>query len=97
MSVSYNGLQWQDAPSADGPHKTLYHRRKCWGEHGMFARHRGLAAVDAEPRTVTNDVSYWKAHRAASSLRAKRRPGSPDRPHQRRSSLRFWQCAASLE
>ena len=32
--VNRNGLRWCDAPSAYGPHKTLYNRWKRWGERG---------------------------------------------------------------
>ena len=68
-----NGLRWRDAPSAYGPHKTLYNRWKRWGERGVFARMmEGLAAADAEPKTVMIDATYLKAHRTASSLRVKR-------------------------
>jgi hypothetical protein len=32
----------------------------------------GLAAADAEPKTIMIDATYLKAHRTASSLRVKR-------------------------
>ena len=68
-----NGLRWRDAPSAYGPHKTLYNRWKRWGERGVFTRMlEGLVAGDAEPKAVMIDASYLKAHRTASSLRVKR-------------------------
>ena len=71
--VNRNGLRWPDAPKDYGPHKTLYNRRKRWGEAGVFTRMmEGLAAVDAEPRTVMIDATYLKAHRTASSLRVKK-------------------------
>ncbi|WP_184027349.1 IS5 family transposase [Sphingomonas yantingensis] len=71
--VNRNGLRWRDAPSAYGPHKTLYNRWKRWGERGVFTRMmEGLAAGDAEPRTVRIDATYLKAHRTASSLRVKK-------------------------
>lgn len=71
--VNRNGLRWRDAPSAYGPHKTLYNRWKRWGERGVFLRMmEGLAAADAEPRTVMIDATYLKAHRTASSLRVKK-------------------------
>ena len=51
--VNRNGLRWRDAPSAYGSHKTLYNRWKRWGERGVFTRMmEGLAAGDAEPKTV---------------------------------------------
>jgi transposase len=71
--VNRNELRWRDARSAYGPHKTLYNRWKRWGERGVFARMmEGLAAADAEPKTVIIDATYLKAHRMASSLRVKR-------------------------
>ncbi len=36
--VNKSGLRWRDAPSAYGPHKTLYNRWKRWGERGVFTR-----------------------------------------------------------
>ena len=71
--VNRDGLRWRDAPSAYGPHKTLYNRWKRWGEAGVFTRMmEGLAAAGAEPKTVMIDATYLKAHRTASSLRVKR-------------------------
>ncbi len=71
--VNKNGLRWRDAPSAYGPHKTLYNRWKRWGEAGVFTRMmEGLAAAGAEPQTVMIDATYLKAHRTASSLRVKK-------------------------
>ena len=74
--VNRNGLRGRDAPSAYGPHKTLYNRWRRWGEAGVFTRMmEGLAAVGAEPQTVMIDATYLKAHRTASSLRVKRSHG----------------------
>ena len=71
--VNRNGLRWRDAPSDYGPHKTLYNRWKRWGEMGVFHRiMEGLAAADANPKTVMIDATYLKAHRTASSLRVKK-------------------------
>lgn len=79
--VNRNGLRWRDAPSAYGPHKTLYNRWKRWGERGVFARMmEGLAAADTEPKTVTIDATYL----TASSLRVKRGSRADDRSRQRR-------------
>ncbi len=72
--VNRNGLRWRDAPKDHGPHKTLYKRWKRWGEAGVFMRiMEGLAAADAEPKTVMIDETYLKVHRTASSLRVKKR------------------------
>lgn len=71
--VNRNGLRWRDAPREYGPHKTLYNRWKRRGEMGVFGRMmEGLAAQGAEPKTVMIDATYLKAHRTASSLRAKK-------------------------
>lgn len=52
---------------------TLYNRWKRWSERGVFLRMmEGLAATDAQPRTVMIDATYLKAHRTASSLRVKK-------------------------
>ena len=71
--VNCNGLRWRDAPKEYGLHKTLYNRWKRWGEAGVFTRMmEGLAAANAEPKTVMIDATYLKAHRTASSLRVKK-------------------------
>ncbi len=71
--VNRNGLRWRDASIAYGPHKTLYNRWKRWGEAGVFTRMmEELVAAGAEPKTVTIDATYLKAHRTASSLRVTR-------------------------
>jgi len=79
--VNRNGLRWRDAPSAYGPHKpvlsaverTLYNLWKRWRARSVFTRMMdGLAATDAELKTVMIDATYPKAHRTASSLRIER-------------------------
>lgn len=71
--VNRNRRRWRDAPSASGPHKRLYNRWRRSGEAGVFTRiMEGLAAVNAEPRTVMIDATYLKAHRTASSLRVEK-------------------------
>ena len=70
--INRNGLRWRDAPSAYGPHKTLYNRWKRWSDRGIFARiMAGLAADHGEEKTVMIDATYLKAHRTASSLAVK--------------------------
>ena len=81
--VNRNGLRWRDAPSAYGPHKTLYNRWKRWSEAGVFVRMmEGLSGAQTERRTVMIDATYLKAHRTASSLRVKKGAlgGSSDAP-----------------
>jgi transposase len=71
--INRYGLRWCDAPKDYGPPKTLYNRWKRWGERGIFLRMMGgLAAADAESKTVMIDATYLKAHRTASSLRVKK-------------------------
>jgi transposase len=56
-----------------GPPKTLYNRWKRWGDMGVFARMmEGLASEGSEEKVVMIDATYRKAHRTASSLRAKK-------------------------
>ena len=71
--INRNGLRWRDAPSAYGPHKTLYNRWKRWSEKGIFAQMMvGLASAHGEETTVMIDATYLKAHRTASSLGVKK-------------------------
>ena len=71
--INRNGLRWCDAPAEYGPHKTLYNRWKRWSDMGVFARiMAGLASEGAEQKTIMMDATYLKAHRTASSLRAKK-------------------------
>ena len=67
--VIKNGLRWRDAPSAYGPHKTLYNRFVRWSRMGVFDRiFAGLAAQGGEPDEVMIDATHLKAHRTAASL-----------------------------
>ncbi len=71
--INRNGLRWCDAPREYGPPKTLYNRWKRWGDMGVFARMmKGLASEGTEQKTIMIDATYLKAHRTASSLRAKK-------------------------
>ena len=83
--INRNGLRWRDAPREYGPHKTLYNRWRRWSEMGVFARilveladpgtETGTVMIDVSRRTPCVRVSlrkYLKAHRTASSLRAKK-------------------------
>ncbi len=71
--INRNGLRWRDAPSAYGPHKTLYNRWKRWSDKGIFARMMaGLATEHGKQKTVMIDATYLKAHRTATSMAAKK-------------------------
>ena len=71
--INRNGLRWRDAPSEYGPPKTLYNRWVRWSRMGVFARiMEGLASEGGEEKVVMIDATYLKAHRTASSLRAKK-------------------------
>jgi transposase len=71
--INRNGLRWCDAPHEYGPPKTLYNRWKRWGDMGVFARMmEGLASEGGEEKVIMIDATYLKAHRTASSLRAKK-------------------------
>jgi putative transposase len=70
--VIRNGLMWRDAPSAYGPHKTLYNRFVRWSRMGIFNRiFAGLAAEGGAPDQLMVDATHLKAHRTAASLRKK--------------------------
>ena len=71
--INRNGLRWCDSLREYGSPKTLYNLWKRWGDFGVFARMmEGLASECTEHRTVMIDATYLKAHRAPSSLRAKK-------------------------
>ena len=67
--VIRNGLQWKDAPSGYGPHKTLYNRFIRWSLMGVFDRiFAGLAGEGPKPERIMIDATHLKAHRTAASL-----------------------------
>ncbi len=67
--VIRNGLQWRDAPTAYGPHKTLYNRFVRWSRMGVFDRiFASLAAEGGPPERLMIDSTHLKAHRTAASL-----------------------------
>ena len=69
IHVLKRGLQWQDAPSEYGPHKTLYNRFVRWRRMGVFDQiFAGLAADEDVPEQLQIDVTHLKAHRTAASL-----------------------------
>lgn len=69
LHVLRNGLRWQDAPAAYGPHKTLYNRFVRWSRLGVFARiFRDLAQPGSQGDTIMIDSTHLKAHRTAASL-----------------------------
>ena len=66
------GLQWKDAPTAYGPHKTLYNRFIRWSLLGVFDRiFTALATEGARPERIMIDATHLKAHRTAASLAQK--------------------------
>ena len=70
--VIRNGLQWKDAPSGYGPHKTLYNRFVRWSRLGVFTRiFAALAAAGGVPERLMIDATHLKAHRTAASLAQK--------------------------
>lgn len=67
--VLKRGLQWRDAPSQYGPHKTLYNRFIRWSRLGVFDQiFAALASQDGPPDQVQIDATHLKAHRTAASL-----------------------------
>ena len=79
--INRYGLLWRDAPSADGPPKTLYNRFVRWSRLGVFAHILiELASEGRECETLMINATHLKAHRTAASLRGKKggqeaRPG----------------------
>ena len=69
IHVIKRGLQWRDAPSDYGPHKTLYNRFVRWSRMGVFDRiFAELAAEEGIPEQLQIDATHLKAHRTAASL-----------------------------
>ena len=69
IHVIKRGLQWRDAPSDYGPHKTLYNRFVRWSRMGVFDRiFTELAAREGVPEQLQIDATHLKAHRTAASL-----------------------------
>ena len=67
--VIRNGLQWKDAPTGYGPHKTLYNRFVRWSRLGVFSHiFQSLAAEGPRPERIMIDSTHLKAHRTAASL-----------------------------
>ena len=67
--VIKNGLHWKDAPTAYGPHKTLYNRFIRWSRLGVFDRiFASLAGEGAKAERIMIDATHLKAHRTAASL-----------------------------
>jgi transposase len=67
--VIKHGLQWQDAPKAYGPHKTLYNRFVRCSLLGVFDRiFMALATEGGRPERIMIDATHLKAHRTAASL-----------------------------
>jgi putative transposase len=70
--VIHNGLQWKDAPSGYGPHKTLYNRFVRWSRRGVFERiFAALVGQAGAPDRLMIDTTHLKAHRTAASLQQK--------------------------
>ncbi len=69
IHVIRNGLRWRDAPTAYGPHKTLYNRFIRWSRMGVFDKiFTALVAEGGPPDRLMIDATYLKAHRTACSL-----------------------------
>ena len=85
--VIRNGLQWKDAPTGYGPHKTLYNRFIRWSRMGVFDRiFAALAGEGPKPERIMIDATHLKAHRTAASL-LKRGCSPPYRAYKRRTEL----------
>lgn len=67
--VIKHGLQWKDAPSGYGPHKTLYNRFVRWSRLGVFNRIFVELAAAREPDRLMIDATHLKAQPACLVLR----------------------------
>ena len=69
IHVLKRGLQWRDAPSEYGPHKTLYNRFVRWSKMGIFDKiFAALVEAEGVPEQLQIDATHLKAHRTAASL-----------------------------
>jgi len=69
IHVLKRGLQWRDAPSEYGPHKTLYNRFVRGSRRGVFDRiFSGLADAEGVQGQLKIDATHLQAHRTAASL-----------------------------
>ena len=69
IHVLKRGLQWRDAPSEYGPHKTLYNRFVRGSRRRVFGRiFAGLTGAEGVPDQLKIDATHLKAHRTAASL-----------------------------
>jgi len=85
--VIRHGVQWKDAPSGYGPHKTLYNRFIRWSRLGVFAQiFSALTGNAGVPEELMIDSTHLKAHRTAASL-LKKGCCASDRTHKRRPEL----------
>lgn len=68
------GLQWKDAPTAYGPHKTLYNRFVRWSRAGIFNKiFCELSRQHETNECLMIDATHLKVHRTAASLLKKGR------------------------
>ena len=71
--INRNGLRWCDAPREYARRRPLLTTLEAMGRYGVFARMmERLASEGCEEKVVMIDATYLKAHRTASSLRAKK-------------------------
>lgn len=96
--INRNGLRRCDAPQDYGPAKTHCNHWKRWSDNGGFARIMlGLAAENAEHKTIMIDATSLKAQRTVSSLGVKRGGRTPDRAHQRRHEHQIARCRRAAD
>ena len=79
IHVLQSGCRWRDAPTAYGPHKTLYNRFVRWAAKGVWDDvFEALAQAGGSPAAVMIDATHVKAHRSAAGGKGgpKRRPSA---------------------
>ena len=76
VHVLKSGARWVDAPTVDGPRKTLYNRYVRWAAKGVWVNLFHSLARCRRPfgRSSLIDSSAVKAHRSASGGKRMARP-----------------------
>ena len=85
IHVLQSGSRWHDAPTAYGPHKTLYNGFVRFAANGVWQDvFEALAQAGGPPAAVMIDATHVKAHRAAAGGKGGRSAGRrsiPRRAH----------------
>ena len=70
LDVIRDGFRWNDAPNAEGPHKTLSNRVVRWPRLGVCQRSvDGLPNQGPKPAHLIIAATHVKAHRSGARVR----------------------------